>query len=360
MTTSSALMPLDPSRVRTPAGAFMRGQSSLDAQRIAVVIPCYRVAERILGVVSRIGPECWRIYVVDDACPERSGARVEAECRDPRVRVLRLASNQGVGGAVMEGCRHAIADGATLVVKIDGDGQMPPELLPRFVAPILRGQADYTKGNRFYDLAQLHRMPAARLAGNALLSLLTKLSGGYWDVFDPTNGYTAIHVEVLKLLPMDKISRRYFFETDVLFRLNTVRAVVVDVPMDAVYEGESSSLSIARVLPEFLAKHARNFAKRIFYNYFLRDVSIASLELLFGIPLMLFGVIYGAYHWWHSSAMNVPTPAGTVVLAAAALLVGFQLVLSFLNYDIANVPRRPIHESLAMDAAPAAGELPLW
>ena len=317
---------------------------------IAVVIPCYKVASSVLGVIARIGPECDRIYVVDDACPEDSGAKVEAGCRDPRVKVLRHAENQGVGGAVMTGYRQALADGAGLIVKIDGDGQMPPELLPRFVAPILRGAADYTKGNRFYDLAQIHRMPTERIFGNAVLSLLTKLSAGYWDVFDPTNGYTAIHAGVLRLLPLDKVSRRYFFETDMLFRLNTVRAVVVDVPMDAIYQDEKSNLRILSVLPEFLAKHARNVVKRWFYNYFLRDVSIASLELLAGTFLMLFGLVYGGYHWWHSSIANVATATGTVVLSAVAVLGGLQLLLSFLNYDIASVPRQPIHRSLELHA----------
>lgn len=319
--------------------------------RIAVVIPCFKVADRVLDVIGRIGPECWRIYVVDDACPQGTAAKVEAECRDARVHVLRHATNQGVGGAVIEGYRRAIADGATVVVKIDGDGQMPPELLSRFVDPILIGWADYTKGNRFYDLARIHRMPAARIFGNAVLSLLTKLSAGYWDIFDPANGYTAIHVEVLKLLPLDKISRRYFFESDMLFRLNTVRAVVADVPMDAVYEGETSSLRVGSVIVEFLGKHAHNFVKRVFYNYFLRDVSIASLELVFGTALAAFGIVYGGWHWWHSAASNMATPAGTVVLAGVAVLAGLQLLLSFLNYDIANVPRRPIHESLNVAVA---------
>jgi dolichol-phosphate mannosyltransferase len=323
---------------------------ALPQHAIAVVIPCYNVGRPVLDVVARIGPECARIYVIDDACPLQTATTVEAECRDPRVCVIRLRENQGVGGAVIAGYRQAMADGATLIVKIDGDGQMPPELLPRFVAPILEGTADYAKGNRFYDLTQIHSMPAERIVGNAVLSLLTKLSGGYWDVFDPTNGYTAVHAGVLRLLPLDKVSPRFFFETDMLFRLNTVRAVVVDVPMDAVYGSETSNLRIRSALPEFLVKHARNFAKRIFYNYFLRDVSVASLELVAGAVLLLFGVAYGGYHWWHSSLSNTPTAAGTVVLSAVALLGGLQLLLSFLNYDIANVPRRPIHKSLLPQA----------
>src|SRR5262249_39074317 len=154
--------------------------------------------------------------------------------------------NQGVGGAVMSGYRAAIADGMAVVVKVDGDGQMDGSLIPYFVAPIINGEADYTKGNRFFDLEQINQMPPMRLFGNAVLSLMTKLSSGYWNLFDPTNGFTAIHVDAARHLPFDKISKRYFFETDMLFRLNTINAVVVDVPMDASYGDEVSNLKISK------------------------------------------------------------------------------------------------------------------
>ncbi|MFC0132761.1 glycosyl transferase family 2 [Massilia eurypsychrophila] len=310
---------------------------------IAVVIPCYRVTRHILGVIAAIGPEVQRIYVVDDLCPDQSGALVRAECADPRVTVLEHKENQGVGGAVMTGYAAAIADGAEVIVKVDGDGQMDSNLIPRFVAPILEGEADYTKGNRFYDLEQIGSMPPLRLIGNAVLSLMTKLSSGYWDLFDPTNGFTAIHADAARRLPFARISRRYFFETDMLFRLNTLRAVVVDVPMDAVYGDEVSNLKISRIVTEFAAKHVRNFFKRLFYNYYLRNMSLASIELPLGVAMVLFGSIYGISHWLYSMRHDMVTPAGTVMVAALPLIMGTQLILAFLAYDIASVPRRPIH-----------------
>lgn len=332
-------------------------------ERIAIVIPCYRVSRQVLGVLARTGPECWRIYVVDDACPEGSGDLVEARCPDPRVRVIRHRKNLGVGAAVMSGYRAALDDGADIIVKIDGDGQMAPELLPGFVVPILGGQADYCKGNRFYELDHIDRMPLVRKLGNAALSFMAKLSGGYWDTFDPANGYTAIHAAVARRLPFDKISQRYFFETDMLFRLNTIRAVVVDIPMDATYGDETSSLKVFRVFPEFLYKNLRNGVKRIFYNYFLRDFSIASLELVVGLVLLAFGTVYGTVHWISSARAGIATAPGTVMLAALPVLVGVQLLLAFVGYDIASVPRRPIHPALARreqavacDASTTAGD----
>ena len=185
--------------------------------KIAVVIPTYRARNHILDVINEIGPEVARIYVVDDCCPDGSGDFVTTNCKDNRVSVITHAENQGVGGAVMTGYNAAIEDGMDVLVKIDSDGQMDPTLIMDFVIPIVNGETDYTKGNRFFDLEKVRAMPTARLFGNAVLSLMCKLSSGYWNLFDPTNGYTAIHADVARHLPFNKISRRYFFETDMLF-----------------------------------------------------------------------------------------------------------------------------------------------
>lgn len=313
---------------------------------IAAVIPSYCVKAHVLEVIARIGPEVELIYVVDDCCPEGSGQYVQERCRDPRVRVLRHEVNQGVGGAVLTGYARAVADGATVIVKIDGDGQMDPALLPRFVEPILRGDADYTKGNRFFNLDDVRAMPAARLVGNAALSFMSKLSTGYWNLFDPTNGYTAIHARVAVAIPREKIAKRYFFETDMLFRLNTIQAVVLDIPMEAVYADEQSNLRVLRVLPEFLGRHIGNYCKRLFYNYFLRDFSIASIEMVASMLLLGFGLPYGYYHWSHAVATGTPTPIGTVMLAALTTLLGVQFGLGFLSYDMRSRPERPIHRHL--------------
>lgn len=314
---------------------------------VAVVIPCFRERGHILEVIAGIGPEVAKIYVVDDACPDHTGEFVANQCHDPRVRILSHPSNLGVGGATITGYRQALADGMDVVVKIDGDGQMDPALLPHFIQPVLAGEADYCKGNRFYHLESLHAMPWPRLIGNALLTFLTKISSGYWNLFDPTNGYTAIHANLLRELALDKLRQDFFFESDMLFRLNILRAHVVDIPMRAVYQNERSSLRIGRVVLPFIYFHLRNSVKRIFYNYFLRDFSVASAELVTGLGLLLFGAGFGAYQWHTHASNGTFASAGTVLLAVLPLLVGVQLLLSFLGYDIGNVPKRPIHPFLA-------------
>ena len=309
--------------------------------KIAVVIPAYKVSASILEVLSDIGSEVSNIFVVDDFCPEGSGRLVLDSQDDPRIQVIFHDSNLGVGAATITGYRKALESGAEIVVKIDGDGQMDPKLISRLVKPIILGKADYTKGNRFDTLAGLEQMPGLRVLGNGGLSLMSKLSSGYWDITDSTNGFTAIHRETLTLLPLEMISKRFFFESDVLFRLSILRAVVWDVPMESKYGNEISNLSITKALFEFPYKHFVNFHKRLFYNYYLRDMSAPSIELPVGVALGWFGLIFGITSFTESVSTGVAATAGTVMFSAVPLILGLQLILAFLNHDIASVPRNP-------------------
>ena len=313
--------------------------------KVAVVIPCFRVSDSLLEVICLIGPETSKIYVVDDCCPEDS-TQVVHQLDDDRIYLIRNEKNLGVGGAVMRGYQQAIVDQMDIVVKIDGDGQMDPKLIPVFIAPIIRGEADYTKGNRFYELEQIHRMPVLRVIGNAGLSFVTKLSSGYWDIFDPSNGYTAISVPVLEKVPLFKVANRYFFESDMLFRLNILRAVVEDIPMDAKYGNEISNLKIFPVFFEFIYRHTVNLLRRIFYNYYLRDMSLASFELPAGVLLLIFGLYYGFTSSVDAARLGLPTTAGNVMISAVSLISGLQLVLAFLAFDIASVPKLVLHTRL--------------
>jgi glycosyltransferase involved in cell wall biosynthesis len=309
---------------------------------IAVVVPCYRVVDRVLSVLSGIGPEVDAIFCVDDACPDHSGELILRECTDSRVTVITHERNRGVGGAVITGYRAALKAGATVVVKIDGDYQMDPGLIPCFTGPILNGRADYTKGNRFTKPGDLRGMPAVRLFGNSVLSLFIKFSSGYWNVLDPTNGYTAIHADVLRRLPLDRVSERYFFESDLLFHLRMIDAVVMDMPITAKYDGESSSLRWWKVLPGFILRSIRNSFVRLFYSYLIKDFSLATLMLILGFMLLTFGSIFGVIRWLQSISTGISASAGTVMLAGLPVIIGLQLLLGFLGYDISSVPRTPL------------------
>ena len=202
-------------------------------------------------------------------------------------------------------------------------------------------------------------MPPVRLFGNAVLSFLTKLSCGYWNVMDPTNGYTAVRTSVLAELPLDKLEPRYFFETDMLFRLNTVRAVVKDVPMDSVYADEQSNLQIGRVLPEFLRKHLSRLSRRYVYNYLVRDFNVGSLYSLCSLLLIVGGGAFGLWHWVAGNLSHQPATSGTVMLAALPLFIGIQCLIAFLHYDVSNVPVEPLAPQLhGLDSARATAPPP--
>jgi len=317
-------------------------------RRIAVVIPCFKVANHLADVLARIGSEVTRIYCVIDACPDGSCAVAKkAHSLDSRIQVLNLDRNSGVGHAFITGTIKALNDGMEIIVKLDGDGQMAPEKIPTLIEPLLSGEADFSKGNRFFHLEDLQSMPLVRMLGNAGLSFFSKLSTGYWNLFDPTNGFIAIRAETAKRIPWDKIHRRYFFESDLLFRLYTLRAVVVDVPMKSHYANERSNLSVMNAAIQFPFFHFRNFLKRIFYCYFLREFNIASLHLMLSIGLIGFGASFGLVNWIRGYELNQLASAGTVMFAALPLILGWQALLSFFAFDVGNVPKKPTRSSAA-------------
>ena len=318
----------------------------MDLKKIAVVIPCYKVKEQICEVVKQIPKSIGHIYCIDDACPERSGLHIQNFCERENLTVLFNSNNQGVGGAVMAGYFRAKKDGFQIAVKIDGDGQMDPSILRQFVQPILSGEADYTKGNRFFFIEDVLQMPKTRLLGNIGLSFLTKLSSGYWQIFDPTNGYTAIHLSILEYLQPNKLNRRYFFETDILMRLNISRCIVLDIPMQAIYGDEKSNLNIINSLFVFPFLHGRNFFKRIVYSYFLRDFSIASIYMVMGFILSIFGLIFGLLQWKYYVSAGVYASSGTVMLAGLSFLLGIQFLIAAIHFDIQNIPTKPLNKRL--------------
>jgi dolichol-phosphate mannosyltransferase len=312
--------------------------------KVAVVVPCYNVEESISRVIDSVPSSVWRIVCVDDSSRDGTGRVLEALARsDSRVQAVRRPTNGGVGAAFLEGMAWAIANGADVVVKLDGDGQMNGAFVDHFANPIVGGEADFVKGNRFFDVERVLKMPRRRLIGNAGLSFLSKLSTGYWNLFDPTNGYFAIHADVARLLPAHKLHKRYFFESDLLFRLAILRAVVVELPIETVYGQERSGLSELRCLITFPFLHLRNFYKRIVYNYFIRAFSLGSLTLVMGCLMATFGIVFGIAEWIVSFRTNEPATSGTVMLSALPTIIGIQLILNFLAQDVASTPKRPIH-----------------
>ena len=317
---------------------------------IAAVIPCYRVEREIQSVLRGMPKYIKHIIVVDDASPDSTAERVTASTKmDKRIILIRHPSNRGVGGAMTTGFRKALELGAQIVVKVDGDGQMDTSQLPALLAPLVQGQADYTKGNRFRDFVSLQQMPLIRRVGNMGLGFLSKTATGYWNLFDPTNGYSAIRSEVLAQLPLDRIDKTFYFETSMLANLYLLGALVKDVPMPARYQSEVSNLLVHRVLFEFPFKLFGTFIKRLVLKNFIYDFTMASIYLLTGLPLLLFGLTFGIIKWIQYAGLGIPAPTGTVMLPTLSVLLGIQLLLSAIEIDLRSVPKEPLSAPLFLN-----------
>ena len=314
---------------------------------IAAIIPAYRVERDITSVLAGLPAYVRHIIVVDDASPDSTADLVIATAKkDKRITLVRHAQNEGVGGAMISGFRKALELGAHIAVKLDGDSQMDPAHLPALLTPLVQGKADYTKGNRFRDFVSLRRMPFIRRMGNLGLSFLTKAATGYWNIFDPTNGFFALRTEVLAQLPLEKIDKRYFFETSMLAHLYLLNAFVLDVPIPARYGDEISSLSIRRAFFEFPIKLLRTFLQRVILKYFLFDFSMMSIYLLTSLPLLSFGLAFGITKWIHYAQQGIPAPTGTVILPTLSVILGIQIILSAIDIDMNSMPKQPLTEAL--------------
>lgn len=307
---------------------------------IAAVVPAYK-EEKLIGTVITTMPEYVdHIVVVDDCSPDGTSAAAQA-VGDPRVTVIRHEENKGVGGAIITGHRAAGELGADIDVVMAGDAQMDPAYLPELLEPLIDGGLGFAKANRFFSLRSFESMPRYRIFGNIVLSFLTKLASGYWHLFDPQNGYTAITQDVLRRLPLERIASRYSFENDLLINLNILRVPAIDVPIPAVYGEEVSSIKLKRVVPELARLLFFGFWKRFFFKYVLWSFSPIALFLFSGLFLTLFGLAWGIWVLIYTLGPSAAS-AGSVLLSVAPLLVGIQMLLYALMLDIQESPDRPM------------------
>ena len=309
--------------------------------KVVVVIPSYNVEKHILNVIKSLPDFISNIIIVNDCSTDRTLEIIHSD-QDKRISIINHNKNKGVGGAVISGYRKAIELGGKVVVKVDGDGQMDPSYINNLILPIIERKADYCKGNRFLKSTELYKMPVIRRLGNIGLSFLTKAASGYWNIFDPTNGYTAISIEALGLINFNNLSNRYFFETSMLIELGLNGIVIKDINIPAYYGNEKSYLSEKKALGEFPPKLLRSFVKRILVNYFIKDFNVCSLFLSFGLIIFLFGTIFGIVVWRQSIISGITATTGTIMLSVLPIIIGFQLLLQALVLDIQNVPSEVI------------------
>jgi glycosyltransferase involved in cell wall biosynthesis len=305
---------------------------------VAVAVPAYNEERFVVSVIQTIPAFVDHIVVVDD-CSKDGTYNAVSNALDGRTQLLSSSQNQGVGGATVLGYKKALDCGADILVKMDADGQMRPEYLEKLITPLIDDGYSYAKGNRFLVPEFLPEMPKHRLLGNVILTFMTKLASGYWHIFDPQNGYTAIRSDALKRIDLTRLHKRFFFENDMLYQLNLSNARVADVPIPARYGNEDSSLSIFQTAVTFPFLLFRRFISRVGHKYVMRDFSPIALFLILGSLLFAWGFVFGAYAWVRSIVTGDLTSVGTVMVSVLPLILGFQLILQALVLDIAETPK---------------------
>lgn len=299
---------------------------------VAVVVPAHNEERLIARTVSTMPPLVDHIIVVDDASSDGTVEAAKA-VGDSRAEVISLLENQGVGGAILTGHQHALLLQADVSVVMAGDAQMDPDYLPALLDPIASGEAQFTKGNRFSGRGSFAGMPKHRVVGNIALSFFTKAASGYWNLFDPLNGYTAISRVALERLDLSQIARRYEFENDLLIHLNIQRVRAADVAIPARYGDEVSGINLRTQAPRALAHLARGFWGRIWWKYVLQSFSAVALMLFGGLALTGIGLAVSVWTVAHTLGAATAS-AGTVVLAVAPLLSGFHMLIYAMVLDI--------------------------
>jgi glycosyltransferase involved in cell wall biosynthesis len=306
-------------------------------RRIAALVPAFNEEAHVGGVIATMPDYVDLIVVVDDASTDgTSGAVLAAD--DDRVRLIRHPHNGGLGASLSTAHRAALAEGADISVVMAGDGQMDPAYLPRLLDPIADLGYDFAKGNRFFAADSWRGMPWHRVLGNLALTILTKAATGYWDVFDPQNGYTAMARGVQQRVPWQQVASDYSFENDVLAHLGVLRARIKDVDIPAVYGDEVSHMQVRSAAPRILATLTRALVRRMWLRHIVRGPSVLALLGLGGLALCLWALAFGAWVAWQSLGPPQASPA-TVMLAVGPLLLGCELLLAALLLDIADSPR---------------------
>lgn len=305
--------------------------------RVGVVVPAHNEQELIATVITTMPAFVDHIVVVDDRSTDETVARAEA-VGDPRVQVLRRPVNGGVGAAVLDGHRVMRELGVDASVVMAGDAQMDPDYLGSLLDPLVGGHIGFAKANRFFSATSYQGMPRHRVIGNVALSFLTKMSSGYWHLFDPQNGYTALGRQALDRLDLDLVATGYDFENSLLVHLNVLEIPAVDVPIPAVYGNEVSGIKLGKVVPRLLSTLWHGFWYRIRHRYVAPSFSPVALLLFTGLLLLGFGLLVGVFVVVNS--IGPPTAsAGTVLLAATPAMTGIHLLVNALLLDIQGSPK---------------------
>lgn len=319
-----------------------------EGQTVGVVVPAYNEEENIENVIQTLPSFVDRVYAIDDASTDQTWEninrcvtrtekkKVERSIADggvdraSRVVPVKHEENQGAGGAVKTGYALALSDEMDVTVVMDGDGQMDPDDLERIIEPVVTGEVTYAKGNRLFFRQDREQMSRWRLFGNSILTMLTRISSGYWELADPQNGYTAISLDGLRTVPFDRLYDSYGFLNHLLISLNVNDEPIADVAHRAVYGDETSGIRYSTFIPGLSVLLFRGFIDRLVQSYLVRRFH--PLVACYGVGT--FAVTVGALGGLY--AIRSPAVDGFLggMTSLIVVLIGGLLVILGLWFDV--------------------------
>lgn len=316
-------------------GRATGGEPCYRGKRIAVVVPAYNEEKLIGETLGGIPNYVARVYAVNDGSSDRTGEIMEDYARrDSRIVPIHHNPNRGVGAAITSGYKRAVEDGMDIAAVMAGDNQMDPAQLPSLLDPIVDGRADYTKGNRLISEAFRTGMSRWRSFGNSILTFLTKVASGYWQMMDPQNGYTAISTKTLAELPLDDIYQGYGYCNNLLVWLNIHSKRVLDVAIPARYGQEKSKIRYSTYIPRVSKLLLFNFLFRLKTKYIQMGFHPLAFFYLAGAILVLLGLLGGAITLWEKFVMGYALLFVHGVLSFLMFTIGMQFLLFAMIFDM--------------------------
>ncbi|MDD4939906.1 MAG: glycosyltransferase family 2 protein [Candidatus Omnitrophica bacterium] len=304
-------------------------------KRVCVVVPAYNEEGLIERVITTIPQFVDKIIVVDDRSKDATAAKVRAIMPLYKDRLVLICheKNKGVGGAIVTGYKESLKLNMDISCVMAGDAQMDPEELNLIVDPVADGKADYAKGNRLIYGEAWKKIPKLRYLGNSVLSLLTKISSGYWHIADSQTGYTAISNEALRHLALDGIYKRYGYPNDLLVRLNVINCRIKDVSIKPIYNiGEDSGIRLYKVIPTLSLLLLKRFIWRLKEKYIIRDFHPLVFFYFMGFVLFLTGIFLMGLFIAKFSRGYISVPS--VVISVFCLISSLQLILFAMWFDM--------------------------
>lgn len=308
--------------------------------RVAAILPCYNEEKLIAKTINTLPDFVDQIVAVDDLSTDKTWSIIkDLAKKNKKVTPIHLKVNEGIGGAYINGFEAILKGKADLIFTMAGDAQCNQDYMSNMIDTLIDEKLDYVKANRFVHLEELKQMPAFRRIGNTVITILTKFSSGYYNIFDSQNGYGVFMRKTVEKLPFEHIGRRYDYENTLLIALSIMGARIKDEPVPAIYGDEVSTIPVFKTTIRALNVVWRGFWKRMYHKYILINFHPIALFLLCGLLLTLTGLGFGIFITLDRILTGTSPSTGTVMLSILPIILGFQLLLTSITMDMNNETR---------------------